>query len=59
MPAVAFFKFLAKNPPSIAIAGGILLLLAGAPFNNNTLTMWGGIALLGGIGLQVLWLRMI
>ncbi len=61
MAVEAVFKFIAKNPPSIAIAGGILMWLVGSL--QQTLGM-SGQTLLGpapwvfgaGVVLQVLWL---
>jgi len=42
-------KFVATNPPSIALAGGILLMLTGnAELGKQVFTT--------GVGLQVLWL---
>lgn len=45
------FKFIVTNPPSIAMAGGILLMLTG----NIEL---GKQIFTAGVGLQVLWLAM-
>jgi len=45
----AIFDFIADNPPSIAIAGGILLYLFGH-------TEFGVIAFFSGVVLQILWL---
>ena len=60
----AIFHFVARNPPSIAIAGGVLMWLVGSL--QQALGM-GGQALLGpapwvfgaGVVLQVLWLVLV
>jgi len=58
----AVFEFFAGNPPSIAIAGGILLLLmsaATAPLDastTDTLRSGGFLLIILGFILQVLWL---
>lgn len=47
------FKFIAKNPPTALICGGILLLIlspAYKPFGS-----WGWICIILGFILQVLW----
>jgi hypothetical protein len=62
MDIEAIFQFVADNPPSAMIIGGILLIVLSvftAPVDSNTTGFLRGIALLlVGLGflLQVLWL---
>ena len=58
----AIFNFIAKNPPSILILGGILFILLGAlmiPINHEgSMILLGWAPWLIGLGvlLQILWL---
>ncbi len=58
----ALFEFFADNPPSIAIAGGVLMIMMSvftAPFDVSTtgfLRAAGILFMLIGFILQVLWL---
>lgn len=52
------FKFFAKNPPSIAIAGGILLILLGGMIDNPQMMDYGWAAIIIGALLQAGWLLM-
>ena len=62
MPEIsAAFTFVARNPPSIAIAGGILMWLVGSLLKavnggGGDLIAWAPWAFFGGIVLQLLWL---
>lgn len=50
------FKIIAKNPPSIAIAGGILIILLAGFVGNDQLVDTGLIIVVIGALLQVGWL---
>ena len=57
----AIFKFIASNPPSIAIAGAILMWLAGSimkplGYGGGDLLTWAPFVFVGGLVLQILWL---
>jgi hypothetical protein len=58
----AVFHFFARNPPSIAIAGGILMWILGTimgfMYGNfiNPLLEWAPTVFFSGIVLQVIWL---
>lgn len=58
----AIFHFFARNPPSIAIAGGILMWILGTLFGLlygefiNPLLEWAPTVFFSGIILQVIWL---
>lgn len=58
----AIFNFIADNPPSIAIAGAILMWLFAATMRGlnlhgaDNLEFWSPIVFLCGIGLQIGWL---
>lgn len=58
----AIFEFIAENPPTAMIAGGVLLIVLSiftAPFETNTTEFLRSIALWligGGFILQVIWL---
>jgi hypothetical protein len=60
MAIEAVFSFMARNPPSIMIAGGILLYLVGsaqqAIFGGSDLLGPAPWIIVGGFVLQVLWL---
>ena len=64
MSVSALFEFFADNPPSISIAGGVLLIIFSvltAPFDASTtgfLRSAGILFVLLGFILQVLWLVM-
>lgn len=47
-------EIIAENPPSIAIAGGIILLLASPAY--GAFAPWGGGLIALGAILQVLWI---
>lgn len=50
------FQFIARNPPSIAILGGIMLWLIGSLMGMSDLVFWGTVAFVCGFILQVLWI---
>ena len=55
------FNIIARNPPSIAIAGGILMWIVGSVLNAGgyggyDLLFWAPIVFFGGIILQMVWL---
>jgi hypothetical protein len=58
----AIFKFMAKNPPSIAIAGAILMWIIAAFMKGaglqggNQLDFWAPFVFIGGCVLQIYWL---
>ena len=62
MAVAALFKFIAKNPPSLLIAGGILLIIVGflgspiSPTMGEDLINWGKLVTIIGVALQVLWM---
>ena len=49
-------KFLATNPPSIAILGGILLMVIGGLTDDSQMSSNGMLVLLLGVFLQAMWL---
>ncbi len=57
-----FFDFIADNPPSIAIAGAILMWIIAAFMKGaglqgaDDLFFWAPFVFIGGIALQVYWL---
>ncbi len=52
------FQIIARNPPSIAIAGGIIIILAGGFINNSEMMSMGMSVILVGVLLQAGWLLM-
>jgi len=56
----AVFEFFAKNPPSIAIAGAILMWITGSLMqptgSGQELLTWAPLVFVAGIVLQVAWL---
>jgi len=58
----AIFHFFARNPPSIAIAGGVLMWILGTilgfNYSNfiNPLLEWAPTVFFSGVILQILWL---
>ena len=54
----AVFKIIAKNPPSIAIAGGILMMILGNLLTNPELSSDGRLVFFVGVLLQIGWLAM-
>ena len=60
MDISAIFEFIADNPPIIAIAGGILMWIAGSIMKGGglgaDLLFWAPFVFFSGVGLQVLWL---
>ncbi len=62
MSTSVIFRMIAKNPPSLLIAGGILLYLVGAPYNAispqtaSELFRQAKLLIISGILLQILWI---
>jgi hypothetical protein len=62
MSIEAVFEFVAENPPTIMIAGGILFVLVSVvvgpfdPTDAGLLTSWAPWLVGGGFALQVAWL---
>jgi hypothetical protein len=56
----ATFNFIGKNPPSLLIMGGILLLIGGAGTATGIQTIsyinWGSGILILGVLLHIMWL---
>jgi len=49
-------KVLAYTVPAICIVMGAILLVAGVQMGSSELRTWGGNLIMGGIGLQILYL---
>jgi hypothetical protein len=62
MSVEAVFEFVAENPPTVMIAGGILFVLLSAfmgpfdPADASLLASWAPWLVGGGVILQILWL---
>jgi len=61
IPIKAIFEFFANNPPSIAIAGGVLMWLIGSlmkasGYGGDELLYWAPIVFFAGVLLQLAWL---
>ena len=54
MKLEAFFKFIAKDPITAAIVGGILLIIVGTLLENEKMTSFAGILLLVGFAMFVI-----
>ena len=50
------FKVIGRNPPMAFIIGGVFLVALGLTMNNPLAVNIGGLCLLSGFVLQVLWL---